>query len=110
MSSIDQYESLKDDGTWNDRVKYVLSLSDKNQIYKHLKESLNSSYDDLQMFIFLSISTKNQGNLLEIFKKDSLPVKQRSQAGKAWMKLQKDEKQILNLIVETINDQNAPRM
>jgi hypothetical protein len=109
MSSISKYESLKVDGTWVDRLKYVLSLSDKNQIEKHLKESLTTSYDDLQMFIFLSISTKNQNNLLKIFKTDSLPIKQRSIAGKYWIKLQKDEKQIENFILQTINDKNFPR-
>ena len=29
MSTINQYELLKTEGTWNDRLKYVLSLSDK---------------------------------------------------------------------------------
>ncbi|CAF3315830.1 unnamed protein product, partial [Rotaria sp. Silwood2] len=86
-----------------------LSLSDKNHIEKHLKESLLSSYDDLQAFIFLSISTKNQINLLEIFKNDSLPVKQRAFAGQHWIQLQNDEKQIYNFLVESINDKNLAR-
>ncbi|CAF1012073.1 unnamed protein product [Rotaria sp. Silwood1] len=49
MSSINQYELLKKDGSWKDRLKYVLSLTDKNEIEKHLKESSLSSYDDLKI-------------------------------------------------------------
>ena len=41
MSSINKYELLKTDGTWIDRLKYILSLSDKTEIEKYLKESLN---------------------------------------------------------------------
>lgn len=108
MSSINKYESLKTDGSWIDRLKYVLSLSDKTEIEKHLKQSLASSYDDLQIFIFLSKSTKNQKNLLEIFKTESLPVKQRAMAGKGWIQLQKDEKPIHDFLIETINDKNIP--
>jgi hypothetical protein len=109
MSSINKYESLKIDGTLIDRIKYVLSLSDKSEIEKHLKESFKSNYDDAQTFIFLSISTKNDKNLLEIFKTDSLPTKQRVHAGKCWIQLQKDVKQIENFLVETINEKNCPR-
>jgi len=109
MSSISKYESLKIDGTLTDRLKYALSLSDKTEIENHLKKSLETSYDDLQMFISLSISTKNEKNLLEIFKKDSLPVKQRVRSGVGWIQFQKDQKQIENILVETINDKNIPR-
>ncbi|CAF1192166.1 unnamed protein product [Rotaria sordida] len=109
MSSINQYELLKKDGIWRDRLKYILSLSDKNDIEKHLKQSSLSSYDDLQMLIFLSLTTKNEKNLLEIFKTDSLPTQQRAIAGQHWIKLQKDEKQIHNFIVESINNKDIPR-
>ncbi|CAF1145573.1 unnamed protein product [Rotaria sp. Silwood1] len=109
MSSINQYELLKKDGTWKDRLKYILSLTNKNDIEKHLKESSLSSYDDLQMFIFLSLSIKNEKNLFDIFKNNLLPTKQRAFAGQRWIQLQKDEKKIHNFIVESINDKNLPR-
>jgi len=109
MSTINKYESLKVDGAWIDRVKYILSLSDKNEIEKHLKESSKSSYDDLQMFRFLSISTKKQKNLLEIFQTESFPVRQRAIAGKGWLQLEKDEKSIVDFLVRSINDKNLPR-
>jgi hypothetical protein len=108
MSTINKYEFLKSEGTLNDRLQYVLSLSDKSEIEKYLKES--SSYVDLQMLIFLSKSTKNEKNLFEIFQNDSLPIRQRIIAGKCWMKIQKDEKQIVEFIIEIINDKNFPRL
>ncbi len=108
MSTINKYELLKSEGTWKDRLKYILSLLDKTEIEKHLKQS--SSYDDLKMLVFLSKSTKNEKNLLQIFKTDSLPIKQRAIAGKNWLKIQKNEKQIYELIVETMNDKNIPRL
>jgi len=108
MSTINKYELLKTEGTWKDRLKYILSLLDKTEIEKHLKQS--SSYDDLQMLIFLSKSTKNEKNLLEIFKTDSLPIRQRIISGKNWFKIQKDEKQIYEFIVETMNDKTIPRL
>ncbi|CAF4155444.1 unnamed protein product [Adineta steineri] len=89
MSSIAKYELLKQDGTFQDRLKYVLSLGDNSEIEKYLKESLLSSYDDLQMFVFLSTSTKNQKNLLEIIQIDSLPIKQRTIAAQNWIQLEK---------------------
>jgi hypothetical protein len=46
---------------------------------------------------------------MEIFQTDYLPIKQRILAGKSWIKLQKDEKQIQNFIVQTINNKNLPR-
>ncbi|CAF4787876.1 unnamed protein product [Rotaria sp. Silwood1] len=107
MSSIFKYELLKTEGTWKDRLKYIISLSDKTEIEKHLKQSL--SYDDLQMLVFLSKSTKNEKNLLEIFKTDSLPIRQRTIAAKGWLKIQRNEKQIYEFIVETINDKNIGR-
>ena len=109
MSSVDKYESLKDDGTWMDRIRYVLSLPDKNKIEQHLKQSSTTSYDDLVMFIFLSRSTKNEKNLLEIFQTNSLPVRQRARAAKSWLELIKDEKQVFDLITDSINDKNIPR-
>jgi hypothetical protein len=109
MSSIDKYELLKSDGTWKDRIKYVLSLSDKRELETHLRQSLSTCYDDLQMFVFLSKSIKNEKDLFEIFKTDSFPVRQRAIAGKGWLKLQKDEKKIYEFVLETIADKNIPR-
>ncbi|CAF3971219.1 unnamed protein product [Adineta steineri] len=108
MSTISKYELLKHEGTWFDRIKYILSLSDKNEIEKYLKQS--TSYEDLQILIFLSKLTKNEKNLLEIFQNDSLPVRRRIIAGKAWLKIQNDENQIHKFIVETINDKNISRL
>ncbi|CAF4959172.1 unnamed protein product, partial [Rotaria magnacalcarata] len=79
---------LKTEGAWNDRMKYVLSLSNKTEIEKHLKQS--TSYEDLQMLTFLSKSTKIEKNLFDIFKTDSLPIIQRIIAGKGWLKIQRD--------------------
>jgi hypothetical protein len=44
MSSISQNESLKKDGTSIDRIKFILSLKDKNEIEEYLRESLKISY------------------------------------------------------------------
>jgi hypothetical protein len=110
MSSINKYDSLKSDGTWTDRIKYILLLSDKTEIEKDLKQSLTLSYNDLQMYIFLSISTKNKKNLLEIFQTESLPVRQKAIAAKGWLRFQKDEKEIHNFLVESINDKTIPRL
>ncbi|CAF3309553.1 unnamed protein product [Rotaria socialis] len=109
MFSINEYQSLKINGTWRDRLQYVLSIPNKDSIENYLKESLFSSYDDLKMLIFLSVSSKNDKNLMEIFKNDSLPIHQRISAGQYWIKFQKDEKQIHNLLVEVINDKNIAR-
>ncbi|CAF2126601.1 unnamed protein product [Rotaria magnacalcarata] len=109
MASIDQYESLKSNGTWQDRLTYVVSLSDKNEIENHFKKSASTSYDDLQMLIFLSWLTKNDKNLLEIFKSPSFPTRQRATACQRWLLLQKDEKQILEFLVASINDKTIPR-
>jgi hypothetical protein len=107
MSSINKYELLKIEGTWTDRIKYILSLSNKTEIEKHLKQS--SSYDDLQMLVFLSKATKNEKNLLEIIKTDSLPLKQRIISGKGWLKIPKDEEQISEFIIETLANTNIPQ-
>jgi hypothetical protein len=109
MSLISEYESLKKNGTLNDRLKFILSLKDKNEIEKYLRESLKTSYNDLQNFIFLSNLMKNEKNLLEIFQNQSLPIRQRIFAGKFWIQLQKDEKQIENFLIEIINNTNFPR-
>jgi hypothetical protein len=110
MSLIEKYELLKKQGSWTDRLNYILSLSDKTEIESYLKKSSFISYDDLQMLVFLSKSTKNQPNLIEIFKTDSLPVRQRADAGKAWIRLEKDEKQVHQFVIETITDSNIPRL
>ncbi|CAF1313648.1 unnamed protein product [Adineta steineri] len=110
MSSIDKYELLKREGLLIDRVKYILSLSDKTEMEIYLKTLSVKSYNDLQMLILLYKSTKNQMNLIEIFKTDSLPVRQRADAGKAWLRLQTDEKKIHQFVVETIIDVNIPRL
>lgn len=105
---MNQYESFKAEGTWNDSTHYVLSLSDKSELENYLKQS--SSYEDLKMLIFLSKSTKNANNLLHIFQTDSLPIKQRAIAGKGWLKIQTDEKPIHNFIIDMITDRNIPRL
>jgi hypothetical protein len=110
MSSINKYESLKTDGSWTDRIKYAVSLSDKSELEQHLKKSSQTSYDDLQMLVFLSTSTKNEKNLLEIFRNETLPVKQRAHAGKFWTRLQKDDKQVQEFLVKSIDDKNLPRL
>ncbi|CAM4750560.1 unnamed protein product [Rotaria magnacalcarata] len=107
MSTINKYELLKTEGAWNDRMKYVLSLSNKTEIEKHLKQS--TSYEDLQMLTFLSKSTKIEKNLFDIFKTDSLPIIQRIIAGKGWLKIQRDEQKIYEFILETMNDRNISR-
>ncbi|CAF2145792.1 unnamed protein product [Rotaria magnacalcarata] len=109
MASLDQYESLKSNGTWQDRLTYVVSLSDKNEIENHFKKSASTSYDDLQMLIFLSWLTKNDKNLLEIFKSPSFPTRQRAIACQRWLLLQKDEKQILEFLITSIKDKTIPR-
>jgi hypothetical protein len=110
MSLIEKYELLNKQGSWIDRLKYILSLPNKTEIETHLKKSSFVSYDDLQTLVFLSKSTKNQTNLIEIFKSDSLPVRQRIEAAKAWLQLQKDEQQIHQFVVETITDSNIPQL
>jgi hypothetical protein len=75
-----------------------------------LKQSSFSSYDDLQILIFLSKSNKNQKNLLEIFKTDSFPVTLRIVAAKNWLRLEKDEQQIHDFILEAINEKSLPRL
>jgi len=109
MSSVETYQSLKLDGSWIDRVKYIISLSNKTELENHLKQSLTTSYDDLQMFIFLSTSTKNADNLLAVFQNGTLPVKQRSQAIKYWFQLQTNSELVEKFVIETINDPNIAR-
>ena len=109
MSSISKYESLKNDGTSINRMKHILSLSDKSELEQHLKKSFQTSYDDLQALNFLSDLTKNEQNLLQIFQADALPIKQRVAAGKSWIKLQKNQQQVEILLIETINNPNVPR-
>ena len=110
MSSIDQYELLKQNGTHTDRLKFIISLSDRSEIEKHLKEKSSSSHDDLQMLINLSILMKNEKNLFQIFQTDSIPIGRRIFAIRRWLRLQKDEKQIYKILVESINDKNIPRL
>ncbi|CAF3417336.1 unnamed protein product [Rotaria sp. Silwood1] len=109
MSLIEKYELLKYEGSSTDRLNYILSLVDKREIEIYLKSLSIKSYNDLQMLIFLSKSTKNQTNLFEIFKNNSLPIRQRADAGKAWLRLQHDEKQVHQFVVETITDSTIPR-
>lgn len=109
MSSIDEYERLKHIGTSRDRLKFILSLKNKNEIEKYLKEHLSLSYCDLQTFIFLSKSTKNEKNLYEIFQNGNLPTKQRCFAIKCWFKLKKNVQIIHDFVIQSINDKNLPR-
>lgn len=108
MFTINQYQSIKIDGTWNDLIQYVRSLSAKDELENYLKQS--SSYEDLKVLIFLSKSTKNAKNLLQIFQTASLPIKQRAIAGKGWLKIQTDEKLIHHFIIDMIADRNIPRL
>ena len=75
----------------------------------HLKKTAGSSIDDLQLLVFLSFLTKKDQNLLEIFKNVSLPIEERIKAGNHWIQLTKDEKNIEEFLVQTINDENTPR-
>jgi len=102
------YEILKFEGTWNDRVRYVRSLSDKNQLEDYLKQS--TTYDDVQMLIFLSKITKNEKNLLDIFKTDSYPIHQRIKAVKIWLQLQTNQQHIYDFVIDVINQKNLPRL
>ena len=109
MTLLEKYELLKKEGSWTDRLKYILSLSNKTEIEAYLKLSIDS-YDDTQMLIFLSKSTKNQANLMEIIKKDTLPTRQKVEAAKIWLQLQQDPKQVHQFVKETITDSNIPRL
>lgn len=104
MSTIEKYELLKNDGTLKDRIRYVLSLSNKDQLESYLKERIVACYDDLHMFRIISIINKNDKNLFQLFQNESLPVYQRISALKNWMKFQTDEKTVLNFIVQLIRD------
>ena len=110
MSLIENYEQLKRQGSWKDRIDYILSLPDKTEIEIYLKKSALISYDDLQTLVFLLKSTKNQKQLIEIFKTDALPVRQRVEAAKAWLQLEKDEKQIHQFVIENVTAENIPRL
>lgn len=105
---MDKYQSLKTEGTWEDRLHYVLSLPDKTEIEKYLRNS--SSYDDLQMLIMVAKSTKNKHTLLELSKTDSLPICQRIFAAKSWLKIEEDTEQIYNYLVEIITEKSIPRL
>ncbi|UJR24725.1 hypothetical protein I4U23_006099 [Adineta vaga] len=105
MSSITEMEGL----SWVDRIKYILSLTDKTEIEQRLKQSSISSYDDLRLLIFLSLLMKNEKNLLDIFTNQSYPVEQRVHAGKNWLRLQKDQQVIHDFLVQTVNDKTIPR-
>ncbi|CAF1154529.1 unnamed protein product [Rotaria sordida] len=88
MSSIEEYELLKKRGTWTDRLIYIRSLPDRTQIETHLKQS---------------------ANLLDIFNADNLPVRQRGKAAEAWLRLEVDEKQVHQFVINAINNKNIPR-
>lgn len=106
MSLIEKY----DQGSWIDRIGFIVSLSGKTEIELHLKKTSFKSYDDLQMLVLLSKSTKNQTNLIEIFKSNLLPIHQRADAVKSWLQLQNDEKIVHQFVIETITDSNIPRL
>ncbi len=38
MSLIEKYELLKNEGSWTDRLNYILSLSNKTEIESYLKK------------------------------------------------------------------------
>lgn len=110
MTDLSQYQLLKDQGTLSNRFQFIRSLEDKTQIQDFLAKSFEKSYDDLQIFIFLSNLTKNEENLLKIFQHESLPLGQRILAGKYWIRLQKDVKIVENFLVETINNADYPSL
>ena len=110
MATIETYERLKGCGAWRDRIDYVCSLPDQSEIEIYLQKSSLTSYEDLQMLVFLSESTKDQPQLMGIFRADSLPVRQRIEAAKAWLRLEKDEKQIHQFVIETITASHIPRL
>lgn len=110
MSSLNDYELLKSNGTWKDRLKFIISSSNKDFFEKHLKESSYSSYDDLEMLNFLSLFNKNEKNLIEIFENENFPIKQRFTAGHYWIQLQNDKNKIHNFIIETINNKNISKL
>ena len=107
MSLFEEYESLKRRGTWMARLNYIRSLPDQTAIEAYLKQSVSDG--DLQMFLFLSLSNKNQSNLLEIFNANHLPVRQRTKAGEAWLRLAIDEEQVHHFVTTTTIDPNIPR-
>ena len=107
--STAKYDELKREGNRVDRVKYLLSLTDKSEMEIHLKKTASSSIDDLQLLVILSSLTKNDRNLLEIFHNVSLPIEERIKAANHWITLAKDEKSIEEFLVQTINDENTPR-
>lgn len=109
MTSMEEYELLKKEGSWMDRLKYILTLSNKTEIETQLKSSM-SSYEDVQMLLFLSKLTKNQTNLMEIIKKDVLPTHQRMEAAKIWLQLEKDHTKIHQFVTEIVTDSNNPRL
>lgn len=105
---MDKYQSLKADGTWRDRLHYVLSLSNRTEIEEHLRNS--SSHDDVQLLIILSKSTKNERILHELSKTDSLPIRQRIFAAQGWLKIEQDEGRISNYLVQMMTERSIPRL
>ena len=109
MFSPADYETLKVQGTSNDRLKYVFSLTDKTGVEEYLKKTVSSSADDLRMFLFVCRWTTNTTSVLDIFRTDALPVKQRVDAAFAWIDMEKDPSRVEQFIIDTITDIHMPR-
>lgn len=107
MSLIEQYESLKKNGTWVDRLQFLRTLSDPVSIENYLKRP-TADYEDMRLRIRFTLLNKDQGSLLEIFNQSGLPAEQRLKAAEAWLRLEKDENNVHNLIVNTIQDKSIP--
>lgn len=106
MQYVEHCEALRNTGTIVDRLKYLRSIADVDQIRNHLKNSNN--YDDLRLFLLHSFSIKDKQSLLEIFNKHELPVGLRSKAVKNWFKIETDESSIHQFMVTIINDPQIP--
>ena len=109
MFSPPDYEALKVQGTSNDRLKYLLSLTDKTGVEAYLKRTVSSSVEDLRMFLFVCRWTKNTASLLDIFRTDALPVKQRVNAAFTWLDVEKDLLRVEQFVMDTVTDVHMPR-
>ena len=109
MFSPPDYETLKVQGTSNDRLKYLFSLKDKTAVEEYLKRTVSSSVEDLRMFLFVCRWTKNTTSLLDIFRTDTLPAKQRVNAAFTWLDVEKDLSRVEQFVMSTVTDVHIPR-
>lgn len=109
MSLIEQYKSLKDNGTIIDRLKYLRTIADPTAIFNSLNQS-TFNYDDTVLSIVYALATKNQQILLDLFNQVELPVQLRIKAAEGWLKLEKDEKSVHQFIINTLEEKSMPRL